>query len=104
MLMERLMLEKEEYGTRQEEEMCRLLKKQDEESQFLARYIKPKSTICTLHAPPPHPLKFKKGYLSQCKFTKVFLKLVSYSDNGCGGSTAFVFIAPREYITQFAYI
>ena len=53
MLMERLMLEKEEYGTRQEEEMCRLLKKQDEESQFLARYIKPKSTICTLHAPPP---------------------------------------------------
>ena len=53
MLMERLMLEKEEYGTRQEEEMCRLLKKQDEESQFLARYIKPKKEYDLYPTRPP---------------------------------------------------
>ncbi|XP_023348120.1 uncharacterized protein LOC111716847 [Eurytemora carolleeae] len=52
MLMERLMLEKEEYGTRQEEEMCRLLKKQEEESQFLAR-TRPDADLCSSGSPRP---------------------------------------------------
>ena len=37
MLMERLMREKEEHSRRQQEEICRLQRKQDEETQFLQR-------------------------------------------------------------------
>jgi hypothetical protein len=92
MLMERLVVDKEEYGSRQEKEMGRLLRKQEEESQFLQR-TRPDTEACL--AGSPRPLSARRSSLQD--------KLSQGGGGSVCSSSPWEFGAPDEgYLTSAA--